>query len=223
MANITWEQIANANTAIGTTPIKGKDYAEVNQRVKAFRMVYPTGLIDTEMLANDNGVCVIKATAGYYAEDGHFVKLATGMAFEVQNASYINKTSYIENCETSAVGRCLGFCGFGIDTSICSAEELNNALEQQNPQKSATAVNPNPVQEKPIPTEIFGVPIIEDDKPAPVRPKDTPEEAQYRILCMRKFKLAALDKSCINHFKTDFRHTPVKKLRTVLPEDVLNY
>lgn len=213
MADITWEQIANANTAIGTTPIKGKDYAEVNQRVKAFRMVYPTGLIDTEMLANDNGVCVIKATAGYYAEDGHFVKLATGTAFEVQSASYINKTSYIENCETSAVGRCLGFCGFGIDTSICSAEELSNALEQQDRQK--------PAQAKPIPTELFGTPIEVEEEPEPERPKDTPEEAQYRILCMRKFKLAALDISCKRQFKTDFRHTPVQKLRTVLPDEIL--
>lgn len=214
MANITWEQIANANTAIGTTPIKGKDYAEVNQRVKAFRMVYPTGLIETEIVSNDGDVCVIKATAGYYAEDGHFVKLATGTAFEVQSSSYINKTSYVENCETSAVGRCLGFCGFGIDTSICSAEELNNALVQQ--ERNA------PAQAKPIPTEIFGTPIEVEEEPEPKKPKDTPDEAQYRILCMRKFKLAALDKSCINHFKTDFQHTPVKKLRTVLPEEALN-
>ena len=213
MANITWEQIANANTAIGTTPIKGKDYAEVNQRVKAFRMVYPTGLIETEILSNDGDVCVIKATAGYYAEDGHFVKLATGTAFEVKTASMVNRTSFIENCETSALGRCIGFCGFGIDTSICSAEELNNALEQQNPQKSVTA--------KPIPTEIFGTPIVVEEEPEPNKPKDTPEEAQYRILCMRKFKLAALDISCKKHFKTDFQHTPVKKLRTVLPDEDL--
>lgn len=211
MANITWEQIANANTAIGTTPIKGKDYAEVNQRVKAFRMVYPTGLIDTEMVSNDNGVCVIKATAGYYAEDGHFVKLATGTAFEVQSASYINKTSYIENCETSAVGRCLGFCGFGIDTSICSAEEQNNALEQQNPQKS--------VQAKPIPTEILGTPIEVVDEPMP---KETRSDAEYRVLCLRKFRLEALNESCKRRFGKDFKHTPVNKLKAVLTEEALN-
>lgn len=213
MTNVTWEQIANANAAIGTMSVKGKDYAQVNQRVKAFRMVYPTGLVDTEILSNDNGICVIRATAGYYAEDGQFVKLATGTAFEVQSSSYINKTSYIENCETSAVGRCLGFCGFGIDTSICSAEELTNALEQQDMQA--------PAREKPIriPTEIFGTPIEVVEEPAP---KDTREEADYRVLCLRKFKLTALNESCQRKFRTDFRHTPVSKIKALLPEEALN-
>ena len=203
----TWEQIVKANAAISTTAIKGKDYAEVNQRVKAFRMVYPTGLIKTEMLSNDNGVCVFKAIAGYY-EDGRFVELATGTAFESQSASYINKTSYIENCETSAVGRALGFCGFGIDTSICSAEELTNALAQQE-------------QPKEIPTEIFGCPI-EDDTPEPPIPQDNAEDAAYRILALRAYPVKFLDESCRRKFKTDFRHTPVSKLRTVLTEEMLN-
>lgn len=214
MKETTWEQIAAANAAIGTMDIKGKEYAEVNQRVKAFRMVYPTGTIDTEMLSNENGVCVFKATAGYYAEDGRFVKLATGTAFEIQNGSYINKTSYIENCETSAVGRAMGFCGFGIDTAICSAEELTNALEQQAESK------PVPQYSKPQPTELFGVPIIdEDEKPVP---KDTPEEAQYRILCLRKIKLDKLNKSCMRKYGTDFKHTTVAQLKEVLPDDMLN-
>ena len=65
----------------------------------------------------------------YQDNDGH--KLATGTAFEVQNSSYINKTSYIENCESSAVGRALGFAGFGIVASIASADEVVNAVEQQ--------------------------------------------------------------------------------------------
>lgn len=222
MADITWEQIAAANSTIGTMSIERKDsktgktvvkeYAEVNQRVKAFRMVYPTGLISTEILTNENGACVIKATAGYYAEDGHFVTLATGTAFEVQSSSYINKTSYIENCETSAVGRCLGFCGFGIDTSICSAEELSNALEQQGMQRAD--------QTKPIPAEIFGTPIEVVEEP-PV-PKDTKADADYRVLCLMKFKLEALDASCVRRFGTDFRHTPVSKLKSVLTEESLN-
>ena len=57
--------LAIANEQIKTTDIKGKDYAEVNQRIKAFRMVYPQGTIETEMISNENGVCVFKAKVGY--------------------------------------------------------------------------------------------------------------------------------------------------------------
>ena len=129
---ITFEDIRKANESIKTTPIQGKDYAEVNQRIKAFRMVYPTGAILTDMAKNENGVCVFTAACGYYAEDGTFIVLGTGTAYEKENANFINKTSYIENCETSAVGRALGMCGFGIDTSVASAEEVQNAIANQN-------------------------------------------------------------------------------------------
>lgn len=124
---ITFEDIKKANDTIATTDIKGKDYAEVNQRIKAFRMVYPEGTINTEIISLENGVCTMKATA---MNEGKI--LGTGFAQEKEGSTFINKTSYIENCETSAVGRALGMCGFGIDTSVCSAEELQNALNNQN-------------------------------------------------------------------------------------------
>ena len=129
MAN--YEQIKKANESLKLTPIKGKDYVEVNQRVKGFRMVYPDGFIQTEMIVNDGSLCVFKARVGFYAEDMSERVLGTGTAFEERNASYINKTSYIENCETSAVGRALGMAGFGIDTAIRSAEEQNSAMAAQ--------------------------------------------------------------------------------------------
>ena len=127
--------LAIANEQIKTTDIKGKDYAEVNQRIKAFRMVYPQGSIETEILQQDHvsflgdeqNVVVIKATVK--TEDGHI--LATGTAYEKENSTFINKTSYIENCETSAIGRALGVAGFGIDVSVASAEEVQNAIQNQ--------------------------------------------------------------------------------------------
>ncbi len=131
MKEITYEQILKANETIKTTDIKGKDYAEVNQRIKAFRMVYPNGFILNEMTSNDNGVCIFKSLVGYY-DDGNQIVLGTGTAYEKENSTFINKTSYIENCETSAVGRALGMAGFGIDTSIASAEEVVNAITNQN-------------------------------------------------------------------------------------------
>lgn len=128
---ITYADIQKANGTLVFSPIHGKNYAEVPQRVKAFRILYPQGFIITEMLSNENGVCVIKATAGYYAEDGSPLTLGTGMAYEKEGSSNINRTSYIENCETSAVGRALGFLGLGSETSIASYEEVQNAIKQQ--------------------------------------------------------------------------------------------
>lgn len=129
---LTYEDIKKANDAIITTDIKGKDYAEVNQRIKAFRMVYPDGAIETELISNENGVCIFKAIVSYRDENEHLCVLGTGTAYEKENSSFINRTSYIENCETSAVGRALGMAGFGIDTSVASYEEVQNAIANQN-------------------------------------------------------------------------------------------
>jgi uncharacterized protein (DUF3820 family) len=123
--------LAIANETIKTTDIKGKDYAEVNQRIKAFRMVYPEGAIITELLSNENGVCIFRAVVSN--DEGKVI--GTGTAYEKEDSSFINKTSYIENCETSAVGRALGMCGFGIDVSVASAEEVQNAIQNQEPTK----------------------------------------------------------------------------------------
>lgn len=131
---MTYEQLKKANEAILTTDIQGKKYAEVNQRIKAFRMCYPDGLIRTEMVSNENGVAIFRAEV-YTAADG--LLLATGTAYEKENSTFINKTSYIENCETSAIGRALGIAGFGIDTSVASAEEVQNAINNQGDKPKA--------------------------------------------------------------------------------------
>ena len=57
--------------------------------------------------------------------------VATGHAHEERSSSHINKTSYVENCETSAIGRALAMMGIGIDTSIASANEVQDAIAKQ--------------------------------------------------------------------------------------------
>ena len=136
--SITFEQIAKANATIRTTDIKGKEYAEVNQRIKAFRMVHPNGAITTEIIELENGIVTMKATV--YDDDLRLI--GTGTAQEKETSTFINKTSFIENCETSAVGRALGMCGFGIDTSIASYEEVTNAMNNQGNEKPIKAPKP---------------------------------------------------------------------------------
>lgn len=156
----TFEDIRKANETIRTTDIKGKEYAEVHQRIKAFRMVYPEGFIVTDIITDENGKCIFKATVGFYDDEGNANIIGTGTAYEKENTSYINKTSYLENCETSAVGRALGMAGFGIDTSVASAEEVENAIYQQELEKAKqkqnppTRKNPEPKKEETAPTGV---------------------------------------------------------------------
>ena len=144
--SITWEKLVKVNKAIKPVDIKGKDYAQVNDRIKAFRELCPNGTITTDIIELANGVVTMKATV--YDEEGRI--LGTGLAQEKESSSYINKTSYIENCETSAVGRALGFAGIGVDGSMCSAEELVNAITSQNkePVKKQKAQNDDPLLAK---------------------------------------------------------------------------
>lgn len=128
--SITYEQIKAVSDGIVTTNIKGKEYAAVNGRINAFRRLYPQGFITTDIVSMEAGVVVMKATCGYY-DNGQAVVLGTGMAYEREGSSNINKTSYIENCETSAIGRALGMAGLGINTAVASSEEVQNAIKQQ--------------------------------------------------------------------------------------------
>lgn len=145
---IKYEDIEKANQSLKSTTLKSKkggkigDYVEVNQRIKAFRQVYPMGTITTKIISLENGVVLMQATA----LDDEGKTLATGYASEKENSSFINSTSFIENCETSAIGRALGFCGFGIDSSVASAEEVENAMLNQGNKQSSNERKASPKQ-----------------------------------------------------------------------------
>ena len=131
---VTYKDIEAANAEAKITDVKGQPYIAVHERVKAFRKVYPAGRIVTDINDKD-GVCTATAhvlvpyrqTLEMRPELTDYVEIASGTARERDGSTYINKTSYVENCETSAVGRALGFAGFGIDAAVASAEEVQNA------------------------------------------------------------------------------------------------
>ena len=204
-----WQSLVKANASIRTTNIKGKEYAEVNQRVKAFRTLYPEGFITTEILCREGGLCIIKATVGHYA-DGKSVILATGTAYEKEGSSQINRTSYIENCETSAVGRALGMAGFGIDTSIASADEMNNALLQQNTNDVQKSVQAAPPVQKPVQAE--------QAAPYDIL-QETAADSELRLKWLGKYGEKALDASCKKRFGTGFAQTPIDKIKAVMPQE----
>ncbi len=121
-----------------------KDYVEVNVRVERFYEKYPEGRISTQLLSWENGIVVMKAEVYRSYQDS--VPSATGHAYEKEGSTFINKTSALENCETSAVGRALALLGFEIKKSIASKEEVENAkLNQNNDSQQGKPISPKQV------------------------------------------------------------------------------
>ena len=110
-----------------TINIHGKQYVEVNERIKYFRDHFKDWSLTSEVIDLSEDRCVIKASITNEKDK----VIATGIAYEMHGSSFINKTSFIENCETSAWGRALANLGIGLDTSIASADEVLNAKKQQ--------------------------------------------------------------------------------------------
>lgn len=128
--NMDYKELVRINENIATKPIKTKNglkpYVMVNDRVQGFRELIPDGCIRTEMVVYiPDDYCVMKADV--LDESGKI--LATGYAQEtIQKNVNINRTSMLENAETSAVGRALGFLGIGSVDSIASGDEVNKAI-----------------------------------------------------------------------------------------------
>lgn len=116
---------------IKTVSIKGKSYAMVHERVNHFRENYPGYAIETEVVDFDQekGFCITKATV----RDESARALATGLAHEFRDdrSSMVNKTSFVENAETSAIGRALACLGIGTEDSYASSFEVENAIARK--------------------------------------------------------------------------------------------
>ena len=111
--------------------IKGKKYVLVSDRVLAFNEEYPKGSIKTELVSEPSDKhIIVKAiiTPDTTTPERQF----TGYAQEVIGEGYINKTSALENAETSAVGRALAMMGIGVIHSIASVDEINKATNKIN-------------------------------------------------------------------------------------------
>ena len=113
--------------------IKGKEYITVNERLIYFRSQpnYKGWRISEDIISLDEKGGIFKVTITN--QEG--VEITNAHAQESKDTSYINKTSMLENGFTSALGRALGYLGIGIDTSIASADEVVNAVNNQ-PEKS---------------------------------------------------------------------------------------
>jgi len=120
-----------SNKDSGIVLIHGKEYKTVAKRVQEFRRDYPDFYLTSEIIQMDAEQCVVKAYIGMHNKDGTSSVYATGHAQEFKNASFINKTSYVEVCESSAWGRALANFGYA-GSELASADEVANAIANQN-------------------------------------------------------------------------------------------
>lgn len=107
----------------GIVEIHGKQYETVALRVKKFREQFPGHALQTKIVRLDQDEVVMEAQV--MNADGRIV--ANGHAQEFRESSQINRTSYVENCETSALGRALATFGLG-GTEFASADEVAHAI-----------------------------------------------------------------------------------------------
>ena len=118
----------------GIVNIHGKQYQTVAYRVGKFREAHPSYTLQTEIVHRDEEIVVM--VAKILDEAGRLI--ANGHSEEKRNISPINKTSALENAETSAIGRALAAFGLG-GTEFATADEVANAIRQQNAPKTVAA------------------------------------------------------------------------------------
>ena len=148
---------------IRTTKIGQKDYVDVSERVIAFWELHPKWSLRSGIhhFNEDTGTVLIHAwvtdETGKIRSDGHAYE------FQADKKSRVNMTSFVENCETSALGRALGIKGLGTEYGIASANEVRNAkdkeaemkaLQLKNYQEKADEVDPPAGGEQKIVMEV---------------------------------------------------------------------
>ena len=161
-----------------TTKINNKDYVQVNERIKYFRTAPDYKGFSLEIgiekmeLGTEKDYCMMVALV----KDHSGKVISMGRAMEHKGTSFINKTNFIENCETSAVGRALGFLGIGVDTSIATYEEVQNAIEKQEALKNQEVHSAGVAKPAPTPA------------PRPAKPltANTPDEVDGALESLEK-------------------------------------
>ena len=129
-----------------TINYQGKEYYEVSTRLNYFRRAkqYQGWRLKTKVVSQTEDSVLMKAMI--LDDKGRVV--ATGHAIEKKDGSRVNQRNHVENCETSAVGRALGFLGIASDGSIASYEEVVNAVENQKKDSVKPATKPKAEKKK---------------------------------------------------------------------------
>lgn len=106
------------------------EYVTVAERIEKFYTKHPDGKINTTIIEHDREAGFVLIRAEVYRQSGDTLPAATGHAYEYRSGNGPQATSYVEVCETSAVGRAIGNLGFEIKRGVASREEMQKAERQ---------------------------------------------------------------------------------------------
>jgi hypothetical protein len=126
-----------------------EDYVPVAERIEQFYERWPEGRIISHIVEHDaeRGFILMRAEVYRNADDAQ--PAATGHAYELKTEGYVQRTSYIEVCETSSVGRALAMAGFEVRRGIASREEMEKGQRQGERPQPAPSQRPAPTSAAP--------------------------------------------------------------------------
>lgn len=111
--------------------IRGKEYMEVKDRVMVFRKNHPNWAIITQLIENNESTGSVIFKAHIEDEEGRIRGTGHAHEFRDDKTSMVNKTSHLENCETSAIGRAMASLGIGVESSYASYDEVMIAKDKE--------------------------------------------------------------------------------------------
>lgn len=124
------------------------NYETVETRLNRFWETYPDGRVETTLMNYDGDTCIVRSVIWKHRDDAH--PTATGYAHEIHTDRGVNATSFVENCETSSLGRCLANMGFATQGKRPSREEMQKVERQGGQVASSPQVH--------IPSGAFATP-----------------------------------------------------------------
>lgn len=132
--------------ALNPVHIHGREYRTVAQRIGILSDLNPGDYsLVSDLIFNEGDIVIVKSILTIHGKDGD--RIYTGMAEEDRTKGQINKTSALENCETSAIGRALAAAGLGGE-EYASANEVENAIHQQEQTPPTSSSNSQPKNNK---------------------------------------------------------------------------
>ena len=116
-----------------------ESYATVQERIAQFYQDFPDGSIRTFLAKHDGPEVVIEARIYRTPEEAAMGVYTSGWAREVEGKTPVNRTSHLENCESSAVGRALANLGYATDARRPSRSEMIKVARMQEEHEALIA------------------------------------------------------------------------------------
>jgi hypothetical protein len=131
------------------------EYISVAERIEKFYAKFASGRIVTAVVEHDRESGFVLIRAEVYREPDDALPSATGHAYELKSAGHVQAGSYVEVCETSAVGRALALLGFEVKRGVASREEVQRGAQKaQAPTQIKTAPGVGEVKPAEPPSEL---------------------------------------------------------------------